>query len=175
VSSGGVVTDIRVDGLDEILDMLKKRLPEKLYGKALQGALAKAAKPIVDAARSNAPVRTGRLRKAIYSFRDKQSTRSRESRLISVRRGKKFQKTNRDAYYWKFVEFGHHTRAGKSGTAKVVPPRPFMRPAFEANKLRALQVFQDEVRGQIDKVAQRAAQRSARRLGRGLRKTLTGF
>src|SRR6185369_16797468 len=81
---------ISVDGLDEILDTLKRRLPEKLYGKALQGALSKAAKPIVNAARANAPVRTGRLRKAIYSFRDKQSTRTREARLISVRRGKKF-------------------------------------------------------------------------------------
>jgi len=37
-----------------------------------------------------------------------------------------------DVYYWRFVEFG---------TAKMAA-RPFLRPAFEAQKQNALEVFQ---------------------------------
>lgn len=180
--------EVQVSGLDELRDVLLRKLPENLRGKALQGALAKAAKPIIATARQLAPSKSGRLRKAIYSFRDRQSTPTRESRLISVRRGKKAQKNNRDAYYWKFVEFGHGPIKAKSGKSlgnqqdgffgnevKAVPPRPFMRPAFETNKLKAIDIVKAELAGQIDKVAKKAVQRSATRLGRALRKSTIGL
>lgn len=169
--------ELKIAGLDELREVLLRRLPEALQGKALQATLAKAAAPIVKAARGLAPAKTGRLRRAIYSFRDRDSKRTYEARLISVRRGKKLQKSGRDAYYWKFVEFGHMTRRGrgKEGPPRFVPAQPFMRPAFEANKYRALQIVQDELRGQVAKVAKRAQSRSASRLGRGLRHTFTGF
>lgn len=188
---------IKVEGLEELKDALTRQLPEALQGKALQGALKKAAALIVASARTRAPVDTGRLRRAIYSFRDRDSRKGHEARLISVRSGKRLKKSNRDAYYWKFVEFGHRVakrgagggeryRAASHGgklkgsqagdaSGKVVPPRPFLRPAFEAEKLRALDVFQKELQGEVLKVARRAAQRSQSRLGRKLRRSVTGF
>jgi HK97 gp10 family phage protein len=176
VSGGAAVTDeIRIEGLSELRDTLINKLPEALRGRATQGALAKAAAPIIRAARALAPVDTGVLRRAIYSFRNRQSTRTYESRLISVRRGKRHAKTNRDAFYWKFVEFGHLTRRTKEGPPTFVPPRPFMRPAFEAQKLNALRIFQEQLRVQIEKVAQRAQSRSLTRLGSALRRGLSGF
>jgi len=56
-----------------------------------------------------------------------------------------------------------------------VPARPFLRPAFEANKHRALEIIKTELRGQVEKVARRAQARSASRLGRSLRQKITGF
>ncbi len=176
--------EVRVEGLEELRDTLLKRLPEALQGKALQGALAKAARPIVATAKSLAPTKSGRLKHAIYSARDKSSTKTRESRIIGVRRGRKFQKTDRDAYYWKFIEFGHAAiktkRAKGLGSEKsgffgkevhAVPPKPFMRPAFEQNKLKALEITRAELSGQIDKVSKQAVQKSAVRL----RKATLGF
>lgn len=166
---------IRIEGLDELRDVLTRTLPENLRGKAVQATLAKAAAPIIRAAKALAPVDTGRLRRAIYSFRNRQSTRTYESRLISVRRGNRAAKTNRDAFYWKFVEFGHLTRRSKEGPPTFVPPKPFMRPAFEGQKYTALQIIQDQMRAQIERVAKRAHAKSVTRLGRAFRRSLSGF
>lgn len=177
-----------VQGLTELRDMLRRKLPEAVQGKALQGALREAAKPIVTEARQRAPVKTGRLRKAIYSFRDRASRRTREARLISVRSGKKFKA--RDAYYWKWIEFGHgvirlkHRRKGGKGQVskslgtpakgffgkevQAVPARPFMRPAFESRKYQALEAFRVTLAAQIDKVAARNISRARSRLARKL-------
>jgi HK97 gp10 family phage protein len=56
----------------------------------------------------------------------------------------------RDAYYWFFVEFGTaHSRA-----------RPFLRPAFEARKIfaveAAIKVFRDRVQLEMDKLGRTA-------------------
>lgn len=180
----------RVEGLTELRDMLLRKLPEATQGKALQGALREAAKPIVKEARARVPVKTGRLRKAIYSFRDRASRRTREVRLISVRSGKRFQKANKDAYYWKWIEFGHgvitlkHRRQGGKGKVskslgtpakgffgkevQAAPARPFMRSAFETRKYQALEAFRQTLAAQIDKVAARNLSRVRSRLSRKL-------
>lgn len=180
--------EFRVEGLEDLRDVLLNKLPQSLQGKAMQKTLALAAKPIVATAKSLAPVRSGRLKRAIYSYRDRDSTKTREARLVSVRNGRRFQKSDRDAYYWKFVEFGHasikakRTKSlgnetagffGKEVTA--IPARPFMRPAFEQNKYKAIDIVKTELTGQIDKVAKQAQARSARKLGGKLRQTLTGI
>jgi HK97 gp10 family phage protein len=182
--------EIQVSGLSELRDTLRNKLPQALQGKALQRALAKAAKPIVDQAKSLAPTRKprgfvgplpaggrvppGNLRKSIYSFRNRNSTRQSESRLISVRGA---------AWYWKFIEFGRGVvqiekvslgRPGKGFFGKVVkavPARPFLRPAFEAMKLQALEIFRRSLAPEIEKVAAQARRRGIRRLT----KKLTGI
>jgi HK97 gp10 family phage protein len=59
--------------------------------------------------------------------------------FVGVRQGKKYRKQGKkgdksqDAYYWKFVEFG---------TSKM-SARPFLRPAFEASKLQAVDRIQE--------------------------------
>lgn len=182
------MTEIRVEGLTEIRQALLT-LPDKLQGKATQAALAKAARVIVKDAQARVPQKTGRLRRAIYSFRDKASTRAREARLITVRSGKRHQKSDRDAFYWKWVEFGHAIIRAKQGTqslgtpkagffgkeVRAVPARPFLRPAFETQKMKALEIFRQSMAGEIVKVAERAARRSASRLGFAIRRTFAGF
>jgi HK97 gp10 family phage protein len=178
---------IEVSGLTELREALKT-LPEALQGKASQIALTKAARPIVRAAQQKAPTRKprgfmgpmrpektkGRLRASIYSFRNRESTKTFESRLIGVK-GR--------AWYWRFIEFGRASisRAkGSLGTpvkgffgkvVKAVPARPFLRPAFEENANRAIELYRDALLPAIEKTARKAFQRSQRRL----RKYITGF
>jgi HK97 gp10 family phage protein len=168
---------VNVQGLDELQRTLTRTLPDKLQGRAMQAALTKGARPIITKAKALAPQDTGRLKRAIYAFRDKASTRTREGRLISVRTGKRLRKSNRDAFYWKWIEFGHRTRASKTqaGVVRLVPARPFMRPAFEAKKLAALEIIRQTLAGEIATVARKAAARSQSRLLNALRRTVAGF
>ncbi len=163
--------EVRIDGLRELRAALLKTVPAEMQGKKLQKALAAGTKLTVAAAKINAPVKTGRMRKAIYATRDKaESKPAFEARVVTVRRGKKMQKTNRDAYYWKFVEFGHRTgtrktgylrktdrsSGGYGGSTGFVAARPFMRPAFDSTKGQAAEAIRDGLKKQLDEAAKKA-------------------
>jgi HK97 gp10 family phage protein len=168
--------DVKVEGLQELNELLKRTLPDHIQTKALHPTLAKAAQPIVRQARANAPVKTGRLRRAIYSFKDRASTKVKAIRLISVRSGRRHG--DKDAYYWKWLEFGRgpsRARSGVLGTpdrgffgkeVKAVPAQPFMRPAFESKKLEALEVFRTNMASEIQKAAERYSRGIVNRLRR---------
>lgn len=174
--------DVSVSGLSEIRDTLLSRLPEALQGKASQAALAKAARPIVADAQARAPSRMprgfvgpmqsgaparGNLRRSIYSYRNRQSTRTYESRFVGVRSR---------AFYWRWIEFGRaqiERAKGSLGTplkgffgkvVKATPARPFMRPAFEAQKRRAIDIYAAAIRPAIEKVAAASRRRSIKKL-----------
>lgn len=184
--------EISVQGLQELREALTRDLPEALQGKALQSTLTIAARPIIADARARVPIRTGRLKRAIYAFRDRKSTPTREARLISVRTGKKASKSNKDAFYWKWIEFGHRFASAKTGTlqeigkdgvgrgkgyageTKFYPAHPFLRPAFEAKKLAALEIFRLELSAQIEKAAARSYAKSKRIFTSGLIKSVFG-
>ena len=113
----------------------------------------------------------GTLKKAIYMARlIPKCTDTQEVWAVDVftggrkiTRGKNKGKVSwdTDAYYAAWVEYGHYTRvpgstrrqhkdAVKSKTAlslgaKWVGPKPFMRPAFERNKVASLQIMADYI------------------------------
>ncbi len=108
--------------------------------------MARGAVVIRDEAKTRAPVSTtppapgdplpGTLKRSIVIKHDKdRSSLTSQTYVVAVRHGKKYRnqgkKGNRsqDAYYWRWVEFG---------TVKMAA-RPFMRPAFEAQKEAAVQ------------------------------------
>jgi HK97 gp10 family phage protein len=165
------MAEVKIEGLAELRRALTRIIPAEMQGKVLQKALTAGTKLTVDAARSKAPVKTGRLRRAIYATRDKKHSQpTYEARVVSVRRGKREQKNNRDAYYWKFVEFGHRIATGKTGylrkqgrssggfagEAGMVPPKPFMRPAFETTKERSLGAITAKLKSLLDEAARKA-------------------
>lgn len=155
--------DIKIEGLDEIKTRMRLLTP-RLQGNALQSALTKGARIIVNQARAMAPRDKGVLRRAIYQAKSKFSTLIRPSRIIAVRQGKKQQTKNRDAFYWRFIEFGHGVIRAKY--AKVLgtpakgffgkevaaqPARPFMRPAFDSKKFEALEAFRVSLKDEVEK------------------------
>lgn len=102
---GGI--EIKVSGLKEINKALHQ-LPIKLGKKVVVSALREGAKIIQKEARSLAPRRTGRLRRAIKVKRSKIHTKPRLGKFgfyIKINPGKK-RNDRQGAYYGKFVDGG---------------------------------------------------------------------
>lgn len=139
---------VKVEGLAELGQALKDFGPV-LSKKYLRKATFEMARVIADDAKSRVAVRTGTLRDNIAVFK-RLSTDVVSSYVVGVRKiklNRKMKKVLRilrnsnggartsitgDAYYWRFLEFG---------TAKM-SAHPFMRTAFEAQKMNALSQFQ---------------------------------
>jgi len=159
-----------------------RSLPEVLQVRLAKGACATGASVIRQEIVRRAPVWTGKvahghpppgtLKRAIYQTRlVDECTKDREVWLVGVRSGRKMRAVKRgkgtvnlDAYYARWVEYGHYTRAPKSlGPTKAarrkviasgsqlvvgarwVMARPFFRPGFEAKKGEALRAMQDYI------------------------------
>lgn len=157
---------VSIRGLDATIRALLS-LPAALGSKGggpVRGALFAAAREIRDDAKARAPIGSstpnpGNLRAQVFVKRDPnpQSRGAAERYIISVRSGRRglFSArvgsatralTRQDAYYWWYVEFGTSKQAAK----------PFLRPAFEANKRRAVLVFGRELRKGVGRAAERA-------------------
>lgn len=144
-----------VTGLKELNEALKQ-LPENIAKNVLRGATGAGAAVIRKDAVARAPFYIpasvmwggdggmaknhpppGTLKKSIYQVRRRElSTLVQQVFAVAVRTGKgQRDKAGRsvDAYYWRFVEFG---------TSKMAA-RPFLRPAFEAKKLAAIDAIKD--------------------------------
>lgn len=132
-------TTFRVEGLRELRDQLQ-RMSAKMSKKILRSATTAGARVIVVAARANAPVKTGALKKSIGSRRDiRECRKDYEVRAVSVfrvkgiyaptkenvRRGRAGKSYMMDppTFYWKFNELG---------TVKQ-PAKPFIEPALRDN------------------------------------------
>jgi HK97 gp10 family phage protein len=116
---------------------------------ALRAAGVAGAKLFQEEAQARVPVKTGRVKKNIIIKRaeEKSDGNKRQTYLVLVRGGSgnygntklnrrknrvgKSYDTDGDAFYWRFLEFG---------TSKMAA-RPFMRPAYEARRARAIDVM----------------------------------
>lgn len=125
--------------------------------------------------RKNNPRVAGTLARAIYLKRARDSKNGLEHYFIGVRQGKKAAKAkggSRDAFYWRFLEGGWVARGpGKKirgGTRRRALERsrliasgakeyryPFLKPAFDANKDKALNVFYATIAEGIAKANQK--------------------
>lgn len=147
---------VHVKGLKELATALQQ-LPIAVARKQMAGPVSKGARLVRDAARNKAPVYTGdvskghpapgTLRKSILMKRVMADTKSDVIArfIVTVRRGKKYQSmgkkgVNLDAFYWWFVENG----------TRNMEARPFLRPAFEQEKFRALNVIAEGLRQGVD-------------------------
>ncbi len=161
---------MEVTGLRELREALKQ-LPVNIGRNVLRGAVYAGAKVVVNAVGERAPVFTGTdprvqvglLKSAVYMKHDQDlSTDVQQVFFVSIRRGRKERAKNRDAYYWTWVEFGHHIipRVPKGGGslyarraavasgslvagASYVLPHPFFRPAFESSKTASSNAIRD--------------------------------
>lgn len=137
------MVDIEVFGLAELSKKLKE-MPVKLSKNGLRAAVNAGAEVIRKDAVSRVPVDTGRLKKSIYKkqIREK-SNNVQQTFFVGARNGKKYRATNKDAYYWRFLEFG---------TSKL-PAKPFLRPAFDTKKTQAVEAIAKKLKERIDKYA----------------------
>lgn len=149
-----MMVEFQVQGLKELQDRLLK-LPEKVGDKALAACLGSAAlviqkeaqNQVIMAAKNYAlypgkkrggqVVSPGWLRSQIVKKRVKQTKSSAET-IITF-------KDKKHAFFWRYIEFG---------TSKM-QAHPFMRPAFEAAKEKALQRFEERLKERLDKEERR--------------------
>ncbi len=156
---------IQVRGLRELNRELKA-LPDKLKKKAVRRAIAAGAKIVQKDAKTNAPRRTGALRRAIAV----RSTPSRSQpnlvrSSVFVRtagnRSKATIKRGEDPHYWKFQEFGWRATgpgAKKSGLSRAdfrargrkIAGKGFMQKAFKRNVGRVLATFRRQLKQELD-------------------------
>lgn len=138
---------VKIEGLKE-LDRALKELPLKIQGNILRGAVRAGAQVIRKDAMARAPVDKGKLKRNIRIQRSRKSTNTSEKATVGVRaRGKKDDPSN--AYYWKFVELG---------TSKMAA-HPFLRPAFEAMKMKAVEAIRTYLGSRIESEAAKLGKR----------------
>ena len=129
--------EFEVLGLNELDDALAE-LTLSTQKKTLEGALMKAALPIMKDAKKRAPKDEGDLEKAIGRQRIKKADMP--SVAVLVKKSRK----NPYPFYWHFKEHG---------TSKMVAT-PYLRPAFEQNVELAIQLFSEELAKRIEKLTQ---------------------
>jgi HK97 gp10 family phage protein len=134
--------DIQIQGLSELLRAMKE-LPKAIETKCLRIGVAAGAQVIRKAAQDLVVRKTGLIAKAIrIGFNRKESTPGKVVYHIFVSRKvkDKVNKVTRDAFYWRFIEFGTIKMAAK----------PFMRPAFDTTNKEAISVIKGKLTERIE-------------------------
>ncbi|WP_075216082.1 HK97-gp10 family putative phage morphogenesis protein [Mongoliimonas terrestris] len=142
---------VKVEGLRE-LERALKDLPKATGKNVLRRVLTEGGEPIARAARGKAPVEVGYLREGI----DVGTKLTRRQRGLH----------NRESPVEVFVgasgdpaahiqEFGNEDN----------PPQPFMRPAWDSQKMKALDLISVRLGVEIDKAAARLARKAAKGKG----------
>lgn len=139
-----------------------KKLEPKIRKQVLNKAAKTAMRPVLTAARNNAPKKTGALRKAIRLRALKRNRRGN----VGARVACSDQWFVGDMFYGAFQEFGYHigkrensmrSRGIWSGigsdrdTRREVAGQHFIERAFRTHGERAMQTFMEEVPREIDK------------------------
>lgn len=135
---------------------------QQVQRRAIKDALMKAATPAVKDAKQRVPRRTGLLRRAIK----KRGRTYRPRGMAFVIVGPDRRTIGADAKgakvwpvkYAHLIEFGHAKKGGGR-----VGPRPFLRPAFMANKENMKRIYGAEIGPAVERQAARAAKRQRRR------------
>lgn len=141
-----MVERVKVHGLKELDDALRE-FSKATERNIVRRALLKAGEPIVDTAASRAPRLRGHLQTSIgegtkLSRRQKSLHRAKAGVEVFVGAGALVQAITQ--------EFGTVSH----------PPQPFMRPAWDENKYRALERFKGAMSEEIDKAVKRAQRKA---------------
>lgn len=136
---------VKVEGLKDLGDRMKG-LTEQMNNRIARAATAAGAVVIRNAAQQKVPVLTGNLKKNIIVKRIPKGEASLTSEhIVTVRQGKLTKKQRAaglgDAFYGRFVEYG---------TARM-PAQPFLRPAYDQNKEKAVQAIKDRIEKRLAK------------------------
>tara|TARA_Y100000817_G_scaffold103868_1_gene81409 strand:+ start:830 stop:1300 length:471 start_codon:yes stop_codon:yes gene_type:complete len=135
---------------EAVLDQIERR--------GMKDALMKAATPMVKKTRELATTQTGALKKSIGKKGSTNRAKQSAEVKIGPRKGFRF-KGRKPVAYAHLVEFGH-VKKTPGGTVKgFVPPKPFMRPAFEAEKANSQKLYAKELGGMIHRHYGRAKTR----------------
>lgn len=165
------MAEVKIKGLKELYDALQT-LPVKLEQNVMRGALRAGAKVFESEIKQTVPVAPpNEKNKRLYGGREgllrdsvRVSVRVRRGQVTAIVKAGGKAKGGGDAYYARFVEFGtaaHYIRA-KSAKGLTLNgavfrgvmhpgarPKPFMRPAFDTQHVRAVEAAREYIRGRL--------------------------
>lgn len=160
VFAGGVMADefMQLQGFKELAAALRE-MPEKIAEKVLRSAVASGASEVKKEVVRRAPTLSGALKVNVFFKRERTETSQRQVYIVGVKRGQaKYAKTKKNVrlgragktynndggtFYWKFAEFGTSRQ----------PAKPFVRPAFESQKNKAIERIRERLDAGIQKIA----------------------
>ncbi|SHH05918.1 HK97-gp10 family putative phage morphogenesis protein [Tepidibacter thalassicus] len=122
------MAEFKLEGLKELEQKLQEmgNKTSRIENKAIK----KAAEPILEDAKANAPVDTGRLREGLKISNIK--TKNGEKYVeVGITKG-----DNSEMFYGKFIEWG---------TSKM-PAKPYLAPAYEKNKSKIKEIIIKELK-----------------------------
>jgi HK97 gp10 family phage protein len=141
---------IKMDGLKDCEEALNE-LTNATARNVLRRALMQAGEPVRAAAESLAPVRTGKLKQGIVT-----------TTQLSRRQRKSNPKQSAVEVYvgagGDRASFAHLVEYGTSDTA----PKPFLRPAIDANQSEVITSFVDILKAEVSKALARARRKAAK-------------
>lgn len=155
----------KVEGLSELNAALEQL--SKSTGRAvLRRVGMRALQPVAEAARSNAMI--GKTRRWKVRLRDTITVASKLTKAQAKKNRKLVREGGADSSAVEVYAGSRSSRAPllEFGTIKT-PPHPFMRPAWDANKARVLELVKDGLKTEISATAARVAKRAARAAAKG--------
>jgi HK97 gp10 family phage protein len=164
------VATFKLEGFKE-LDRALGEIPKRTGKNALRRVLRKAAEPILDDMKANAPRDTGVMATKIAQSGTLTGNERKGHVAEFLGIGDSGQKIFGKQDAKNFVEI-HVGATGKKQNSPIpmwieygtfdTSPNPFMRPAWESNKDRALNIIKVELKGEIEKAAKRYAKKLAK-------------
>ena len=172
-----VKIEVSIEGLKELEEALKE-LPKATGKNVLRRAMTNAANPIAEAARGMAPVKTGKLKESIAVSRVRFSSGSAGKRAFAEAMARGASRSEA-AGAAKAANVGADSDVTTSAVVVVGPgrhpqaifqefgtvhnsPRAFMRPAWDTNKMNALETIKVELANEIEKARARLAKKALR-------------
>lgn len=146
------------------LDKALAQLPRATSRTVLRKTLTKAAEPILTMAQYLVPVDQGDLKRSLkigtsLSSRQRKSARGQVGEVV--------------VYVGASHPMGAHAHLVEFGTVKT-PAQPFLRPAWDRQKGKALRIFQAEIWKEIVKAAESLAKKATKRtLSKSARQALS--
>jgi HK97 gp10 family phage protein len=144
----------RIEGVSELVEVLTEELPKATSTNVQKRALKEAAEPFERDAKSNAPIRTGKLREKINI----------STKLSPAQKSKNEKESKVEIYIG--PPSMERAIVAEFGSVKQVP-KPFMRPAWDANKRTAFKRIKEILEQEIEKARQRMARKAAKLLAKG--------
>lgn len=147
----------------KMISAVLRELPAKMQNEILVPTINAASVPVANSMVLKAPTQTGAL-KASIAVKIQKYKDGGVTAFIGPNRRFVSRYGNRPSKYAHLVEFGHvavspdkgTTRRKGSATAiRFVPPKPFIRPAYDVSKLAVEQIVQDQLQKNIDMVRKR--------------------
>lgn len=158
--------------MDQALGEFSKATARNILLRAATAAL----KPVEEAAKANVPVRVGDLRDSITTttrLANKQANLrysaamfARQGRASAVQALRNERRASKGSSVEVYVGAGQlpHAHLIEFGTSRQ-SPQPYLRPAWDANRVRALELLKTELAREIDKAAARARRKALKAAG----------